>query len=139
MFSYRRESLIERTLKDVPSLGREKAEAEVDKFLLDSEALGMMIQFYKMKAEDPDFEVPDTKEDEGFFSLRTLVYFYLAYVAYTSGPVLLRRFVASQEEAGNWQGTGIPALDDWLASTPAVTEAVQTASDTVQAVADSLN
>lgn len=124
-------------MKDIPSLNREKAETEIGKFLLDSEAVNMMIQFYKMKADDPDFEVPDTNQDEGFFSLRTLVIVYLGYVAYSTFPVLIRRWIDSQTD---WQGTGIDFVDNWIATIPPVaTSTAQSVVDTVSSVADSIN
>jgi hypothetical protein len=139
-----KEGLIDRTLADIPSFTRAQAEAEVDKFLLDAEALNMMIQFNKMKAEDPDFVVPETDQDEGLFSFRNVVALYLVYVAGTSAPPFLRRWVAEKEAAGEWQGTNIPFIDDWLANTATAgaditSDAVQAVSDTVQAASDVLN
>jgi hypothetical protein len=139
--SFSREALIERTLADIKGFDRAKAEAEVDKFLLDSEAVGMMIQFQKMKAEDPDFKVPDDKEDEGLFSFKNIVSLYAVYFVATTGSTAFRKYVAGQEAAGEWSGTGIPFVDDWIANTAAVavsSETVQSAVDTVQAVADAV-
>lgn len=133
--------MVDKTLTDIPKLSREQAEEEVSKFLLDQEAIAMYIQFQKMKEDDPDFEVPDNKPDEdGIFSFRTVVILYLAYVAYDTIPNMLRGYVADQQAAGEWKGTNIPFLDDWLTSVPSVSaDAVQAVSDTAQAVADVIN
>jgi hypothetical protein len=120
-------------MKDIPSFSRQQAEEEVSKFLLDAEALNMMIQFRKMQADDPDFVVPETEKDEGIFSFRNVIALYLVYVAATSVPQVFRRWVTEQEAAGQWQGTNIRLIDDWLASTPSATADVSSAiSDTVQ-------
>jgi hypothetical protein len=128
--------MIERTLADIKGFDRAKAEAEVDKFLLDQEAVGMMIQFQKMKAEDPDFKVPDEKEDEGLFSFKNIVTIYAIYFVSTTGSTVFRKWVAGQEAAGEWSGTGIPFVDEWIANTAEVT--VQSAVDTVAAIADAV-
>ena len=119
-------------MNDVDSFDRTKAEAEVDKFLMDKEAVGMMIEFYKRKEANPDFSVQDPEEPkEGFFSFRTVVFFYLGYVVYTTVPAVFRGWVAKQQAAGTWSGTNIPFLDDWIANTPVVArDAAQTVTDT---------
>ena len=65
LFLCSREDLIERTLTDVKAFERATAEAEVDKMLLDSEALKVFIQFQKMIEQDPDFKVPEEREEDG--------------------------------------------------------------------------
>ena len=107
-------------MQDIPSLDRVQAEAEVDKFLLDSECLRIYIEFNKRKAEDPDFALPSENQEEGLFSFRTLVFVYLGYVAVTTIPVFFRRWVESKEAAGEWNGSGIPFIDEWLQNTPSV-------------------
>lgn len=132
-----REDLIAKTLQDIPSFTRATAEVEVDKFLLDAEAVNMFINFGKAKEDDPDFEVPAPPE-EGFFSFRTLVLGYLGYVAVTSAPVIFRKWVAKQEAAGTWEGTHISFVDDWIANTPVpVKEAADVASDVLNTAGSS--
>jgi hypothetical protein len=118
-------------MKDLPSLNRQKAEAEVDRFILDAEAVNMMINFQKKKAEDPDFKVPDVNRDEGLFSFQNFIFLYLAYVAFTSVPNIFRSWVVSKEEAGEWQGSGISLIDEWIANNPVVKKAASDVSDAV--------
>lgn len=132
--------MIQKTLDDISAFNGEKAASEVDKFLMDGEMVNLYIQFQKEKEKDPDFVVPGAEEEEELFSFRNLVFAYIAYVVFfKSGPVAFRNWVAQQEAAGTWHGSGIQAIDDWLANTPAVpvpdaavTETVQTVSDAVQ-------
>ncbi|KAL7570369.1 hypothetical protein ACA910_017208 [Epithemia clementina (nom. ined.)] len=132
-----REDLVEKTMNDIPSFDRKMAEAEVSKFLLDSDALSVFIEFRKRKADDPDFEVPAAPSEEGFFSFRTFVFVYLGYVAYTTVPEIFKNWVRSKEEAGEWNGSGIPALDQWLSEQlNAVVDVPESLSDSVQAVSD---
>lgn len=141
-----REDLIEKTLSDISSFNREKAAAEVDKFLMDAEMVNLYIQFMKEKEKDPDFEVPATgEEEEGFFSFRTVLYGYLGYLGLSAARRPLQSWVAEQEAAGTWHGTGIPVVDDWIRNAPAAlpSEAVEAkanvAADTVvQAVSDAV-
>ena len=116
-----------------------QAEAEVDKFLLDAECLKVYIEFSRRKAEDPDFALEAReKQEEGFFSFRTVVFLYLAYVAYDAVPTMFRRWVEGKQEAGEWNGSGVQFIDDWLANAPAdVPVDVDAAVDaTVNAAAD---
>lgn len=138
---YSREDLIVKTLKDVPAFDRLKAETEVDKFLLDYEMMNLYIQYGKEIEKDPDFVVPDNgDDDEGFFSLRTVVVFYLAYVAVTTIPEVTRRFVAEQQVAGTWKATNIPFLDEWIESTtPEATARVLQAAEKVATAAAATN
>lgn len=95
--------------------------------------VNLYIKFQKEKEKDPDFVVPEKKEDDGgIFSLRNVVYGYVGYVALTSGPVAFRNWVADQEAAGKWHGSGIQFVDDWLAKKADV------AAETVQAVSDAV-
>lgn len=114
-YIHRREDLVDRVLFDIPEFDREKAEAEVDKFLLDAECLRIYLEFQKRKAEDPDFALPGSgSQEEGLFSFRNFVILYLGYVAYTSVPTAFRRFVETKQEAGEWNGSGFQFIDDWL-------------------------
>ena len=131
-----REDLIAKTMNDIPKLSRAEAEAEVAKFMMDYEAVQMFIEFEKMREKDPTFEVPDPeKKDEGLFSFRNLVVAYIGYVAVTSGPTALQRYAAAQQAAGTWTGTGIPFVDDWLASHPLAVSSVESAVQMVTDVA----
>lgn len=116
----RREDIIDRVMEDVPSFDRAKAESEVDKFLLDAECLRYYLEFQKRKAEDPDFALPNQEQEEGLLSFRNLVIVYLGYVAVTTVPVVFRRWVEAKEAAGEWNGSGIPFIDEWLQNSPAV-------------------
>jgi len=109
-----REDMIEKALKDIPSFDRAQAEENVDKFLMDSDAIKVYIEFNRRRSEDPDFKVPGAEEDEGFFTVRNVALAYLGYVGVTAGPDAARNFVAAKEAAGEWSGTGIEALDSWL-------------------------
>ena len=122
---------------DIPDFDQAKAEAEVHKFLLDAEALEIMMEFRRRKIADPDFVVPGGEEqEEGLFSVRNLVYLYLAYVAYNAIPKFLGGYVADKMGEGTWTGTGNEKLDEWLmeqaASVPdKVVEAVDAVTQTV--------
>eukprot|EP00977_Amphora_coffeiformis_P022751 scaffold11454_cov168-Amphora_coffeaeformis.AAC.1 len=106
-------------MKDIPCLDRTQAEAEVDKFLLDNECLRIHIEFSKKKAEDPDFSVAQPEaQDEGLFSFRNIVIVYIGYVAYTTVPTVFRRWVEGKQAAGEWNGSGIPFIDEWLQNAP---------------------
>jgi hypothetical protein len=120
-------------LADIKSFDRSKAEAEVKKFLLDREMLNLFIEFQKRKEEDPDFKVP-AEEKEGFFSTQNIILLYGGYLAASSGPKMFREWVAGQEAAGDWSGTHIPFIDEWLAAgTGATDSAIQAVADSVQA------
>jgi hypothetical protein len=101
-------------MEDIPSFSRAQAEAEVDRFLLDAEALRIYIEFQKRKAEDPDFALPQEEEETSPLNFRNFVIVYLGYVAYTTIPVMFRKFAEGQIEAGEWHGSGIPFIDEWL-------------------------
>ena len=138
-YQYSRDALITKTLTDIKEFDRPRAEMEVDKFLLDAEAINIYIQFQKMREQDPDFQVPVTEEEEGLFSFRTVVIVYLSYVAFSIGSKKFLDFVAEKSAAGEWQGTNIPFIDDWISNslTPAVTEAVTNSAPAVDAVVNS--
>mmetsp|Transcript_21453 Transcript_21453/g.34877 ORF Transcript_21453/g.34877 Transcript_21453/m.34877 type:complete len:216 (+) Transcript_21453:13-660(+) len=51
-----RDDLIAKFRADMPSLGADSVEAEVDKFLMDGEMLDLMIKYSQRKAEDPEWE-----------------------------------------------------------------------------------
>jgi hypothetical protein len=109
--------LIAKTLEDIPTLDRVQAEAEVDKFFMDCEMVNLYIQYGKEVEKDPNFAVPDTEADEGFFSFRNIVIGYLGYVAATSVPQVFRGYVAEQQVAGQWKPTNVPLVDDWIERT----------------------
>jgi len=127
-------------MADIGSFDRQRAEREVDKFLLDAEMLNMYIQYQKEVEKDPDFKVPGAagQEEEGLFSFRTLIYGYLGYVAFTTIPVAFKKYVAQQAAEGNWHGTGIKAIDDWLANSPLPEVKAEAAANAVQAVSDAV-
>jgi hypothetical protein len=138
---YSRDDLVKKTLEDIPKLNQTQAQVEVDKFLLDSEALTYYIEYQKRKAEDPDFAIPKEVADDGPLSFRNIIGVYLLYVASTTLPQYFKNYVASQQAAGTWQGTNIPFIDDWLANT--ASSAVSSSSsgvvqDTVQAISDAV-
>jgi hypothetical protein len=124
-------------MTDIPKMKRPQAEIEVDKFLLDAEALQVYIELYKRREIDPTFVVPKDEDDAGFFSIRNLVYIYVAYVVYSSGPIAFQKYVRSQVEAGSWKGTGVPQLDEWLLQEAPVAATVASVADTASsAVSD---
>jgi hypothetical protein len=137
-----REDLIVKTLSDIPAFDRIKAETEVDKFLMDFEMMNLYIQYGKEIEKDPDFVVPDSNDEEGIFSFRTVVILYLAYVAFTSIPDLVRRYIAEQQIDGTWQPTNIPFVDNWIDETSAdaiarvLSKTVEAAAATADAVVD---
>jgi hypothetical protein len=126
-------------MQDIPSFSRAQAEEEVDKFLMDQEAVQMFINFGKAKEDDPDFVVPEVKnEEEGPFSFKNIVIGYLGYVVLTSvGPKFFRKWVGQQQEAGTWTGTGIQAVDDWIANTPVPAPPSKAVIDVVSSSASS--
>ena len=132
----RRADILDRVKADIPSLNQAQAEAEVDKFLLDAECLRIYIEFNKRKAEDPDFAVEGQEESEGIFSLTTVVYIYVAYVAYTSLPTIFRKWVEGKQAAGEWNGSGIPFIDDWLANSPVPVDVPAAVDASVNAAVD---
>lgn len=110
-----RDDLVQKTMVDIPSFDQEMASKEVEKFLLDKEAIGMYIQFQKMREQDPDFVVPtDEQADEGLFSFRNILILYSIYLAYQILPNLFLTWVSAQQSNGNWEGTSFPAVDDWV-------------------------
>ena len=117
----RREELISKTLTDIPTLNRETAEAEVDKFLMDGEMVNMYIQYGKELEKDPNFFVPDNDDADSnaWFTPRNIVAGYLSYVGVTSGPEVLRRYIAEQEVKGEWEPTNIQFIDQWIDTTSA--------------------
>ena len=118
---FSREDILDRVMKDIPSLDRAQAEAEVDKFFLDNECLRYYIEFSKKKAEDPDFSLAKPeKEEEGLLSFRNLVIVYLGYVAWTTVPSIFRRWVEGKQAAGEWDGSGVPFIDEWLQNAPPI-------------------
>lgn len=140
-----REDLVSKTMSDIPSFDRTKAEEAVDKFLLDPEMLNIYIQYGKEVERDPNFKVPDApKDDDGLFSFRNVVILYILFIAATTLPDLFRDYVADQQIAGTWSATGLGFLDNWIdETTPAATAAAleraakaaaDTASDVVTSV-----
>lgn len=102
-------------MEDIPSLDEETANKEVEKFLLDKEAIGMYIQFQKMREQDPNFVVPSEEErDEGLFSFRNILILYSIYLAYQILPNLFLSWVAKKQETGSWGGTSFPVIDQWI-------------------------
>lgn len=126
-------------MRDIPSFDEETANKEVAKFLLDKEAIGMYIQFQKMREQDPDFVVPsDEAADEGLFSFKNILILYSIYLAYQILPNLFLSWVTKQQENGNWEGTNVPVVDEWIvqklaekaaAAAGAAAESVSSASD----------
>jgi hypothetical protein len=117
----RREELLSKTLTDIPALTREMAEKEVDKFLMDCEMVNLYIQYGKEVEKDPNFVVPDNDNDDSnsWFTPRNIVAGYLTYVGVTSGPQIIRRYVAEQEVKGEWHPTNIKFIDQWIDNTSA--------------------
>jgi hypothetical protein len=134
---FSREDLISKTMTDIPSFSREKAEMEVDKFLMDCEMVNLYIQFGKEVEKNPDFVVPETQEENGLFSVRNIVFGYLAYVTATSIPQVIRRYVAEQEVAGTWKPTNVAFFDDWIdkSSAEATARVIQKAAEKAAAAA----
>ena len=97
------------------------AEKEVDKFLMDCEMVNLYIQFGKEVEKDPNFAVPDNDDEDSnnWFTPRNIVAGYLTYVGVTSGPLIIRRYIAEQEVKGEWVPTNIPFLDQWIDNTSA--------------------
>jgi hypothetical protein len=141
-------------MTDIPAFNRSEAEQEVDKFMMDYEMCNMYIQYGKEVEKNPDFVVPGAgeKQGEGLFSFQTVIYLYLAYVAYTTIPNIFLNWVAKQEAAGTWAGTNIPAIDSWIqeskeaaiaaaqkAAEVAADVAAVPAGDTVQAATDAVS
>ncbi|CAB9512251.1 expressed unknown protein [Seminavis robusta] len=83
-----REVMVEKAMRDIEKFDRAKAEAEVDKYLMDPEAINYHIEFKKRLADNPDMLQPE--EEEGFFSFRTLV---IVYITYVFGEVVYRNFL----------------------------------------------
>lgn len=127
-------------MADIPSFDRSKAEAEVDKFLMDCEMVNLYIQYGKEVEKDPDFVVPDNNEEEGLFSLRNVVIGYLGYVVATSVPEIVRRYVAEQEVAGRWSPTNVGFFDDWIERTSpeATARVLKAAGEAVAATSDAV-
>lgn len=131
-------------MRDIP-LDLSRAETEVDKFLLDAEAINMYIAFQKKKEEDPNFVVPEAKKDEGLFSFRNLITIYIGYVAASEAPGFFKRWVEEKAAAGEWNGSGIAFIDEWLSKSSeklnpdVVSDAIKSASDVVQTISDKIN
>ena len=137
---HRRETLISKTLVDIPTLTREVAEQQVDQFLMDCEMVNMYIQYEKEVEKDPTFVVPDNDKDsdsDSWFTPRNIVAGYLGYVGVTGGPQMIRRYIAEQQVAGTWEPTHISLVDDWIdrTSTDAMARVLQRAVDRAASVA----
>jgi hypothetical protein len=80
--------------------------------------LNVYIQLQKELERDPNFVVPESSEnrEEGLFSLRNIVFAYLAYVVVTSVPKVVQRTVAEQMAAGTYEETHVPPIDSWIHS-----------------------
>jgi hypothetical protein len=133
---YSRNDIITKTMTDIPSLSRDVAEQKVDQFLLDCEMVNMYIQYGKEVEKNPDFVVPDNDSDNdtnAFFTPRNIVAAYLGYVGITSGPQIIRRYIAEQEVKGEWVPTKIQFFDDWIdrTSVEATARILQKATNSV--------
>jgi hypothetical protein len=127
-------------MEDIPAFSRAQAEVEVDRFLLDAEALRIYIEFQKRKAEDPDFALPkDPEEETNLLSFQNFVVVYLGYVAYATIPVMFRTFVEGQIETGDWHGSGIPFIDEWLANGGGAGAAAVNAAVDIAAVSEQVS
>ena len=82
-----REQMVEKALADIPKFDRKRAEMEVDKYLKDPEILNYHIEFKKRLAENPS--MLDPPPEEGFFSFRTLL---VSYIAYVFGEIAYQNF-----------------------------------------------
>jgi hypothetical protein len=65
------------------------------------------------------------KNEEGFFSLRTVFILYIGYIGTSTAQSLFKTYVGEQQAAGLWEGSGIPFVDAWLEKAVTVVDAVQ--------------
>jgi len=148
-FSRRREDLIEKALQDIPTFDRATAEAEIDKFLLDAEMLDLYIRFQKAVEEDPEFSVPEERKPgpfEQILSFQNIVLLYAGYFFFVAARDKFRRYVAEQESLGEWKGTNIQFIDDWIdktrdaanAALEATSEAATSSTDAATNVGEAL-
>lgn len=136
---YSRGDLVEKTMKDLPKLDRSLAENEVDKFLMDAEMIDLYIRFQKELEKNPDFVIPEAEQqEEGLFSIRTVLIGYIAYIGFGVVSKVFRGYVADQEIAGTWQDTNIGFIDDWIQKTSpgATQQALQRAAAAVAAAVE---
>ena len=116
-------------------MSREKAEAAVDKYLLDMEMVNVHIEYSKLKAEDPDFSIPKPKED-GPFNFNTIVTGYLVYLGINTFIVPRVRDSLIEKD----YHSDVEFIENWIrAVPPATADAVSDASQTISAVAQTIS
>ena len=124
--------MIEKVMRDIKKFDRTKAEQEVDKYLMDPEAVNYHIEFQKRLADNPNMIEPE--EEEGFFSFRTLV---IAYVSYVGGEVVYRNFLQNYVDLSFVPGWGpLPVKEEDVVDTSinvvqTTVDAASTAIDTI--------
>jgi hypothetical protein len=122
--------MVEKVMRDISTFDRVQAEKEVDKYLMDPEAVNYHVEFKKRLAENPSMIEP--VEEDGFFSFRTLV---IAYVSYVFGEVVYRNFLQDYVDLSFIPGWGpiIPAT-----TTDDVVNAVQSTVDVASTAIDAI-
>jgi hypothetical protein len=133
-----REIMVEKVMRDISQFDRAQAEKEVEKYLMDPEAINYHIEFKKRLAENPNMIEP--VEEDGFFSFRTLV---IAYVSYVLGEVVYRNFLQNYVDLSFIPGWGpIPEKQvvDAVASSAvdALQSTVNAASTAIDAIGSSM-
>ena len=70
-FDNSRDDLVEKAMADIPSLTRAQAEEEVGKFLLDSDAMKVYINFQSEKQRIQTSKFQEVKKMRGYFLCET--------------------------------------------------------------------
>lgn len=134
----RREDLVETFLRDNKSFTRERAEMEVDKFLMDGEMITVYINYKKN-----DGSMSLREEEAKTNPLTSLLSIYAAWVVGGFALSYIRKtFINPKFESGEWEpidiggffGKGADAAADSISSAvetaaPSVASAIDTISD----------
>jgi hypothetical protein len=132
-FAYRREDLVETFLQDNKSFTRERAEMEVDKFLMDGE---MITVYMNYKKNEGSMSVRE-EEEANANTVDPVTIVLLAYAAWFGGGYAKKMFVDPKIESGEWEPIdfggffekGADAAADSITAAPSVLSAIDTISD----------
>lgn len=132
----RREDLVETFLRDNKSFTRERAEMEVDKFLMDGEMITVYINYKKNEGS------MNLREEEAKTNPDPLTILLSIYAAWIGGGFVKKTYIDPKFESGEWEpigiggffGKGADAAVDSISSAvdsaaPSVSSAIDTVSD----------
>jgi hypothetical protein len=131
----RREDLVETFLRDNNSFTRERAEMEVDKFLMDGEMITVYINYKKNEGSMSLREEEAKKKPDPLTVILTL------YAGWVGSGFVKKTYIDPKFESGEWEPIDIggffgPGAD---AAADSISSAVETAAPSVSSAMDTIS